>query len=127
MSWDIVIFNSIQKINTPEEVDESQLIPTVFSLVFESCFNSIIKNGKHREIKGIDYSICYFEDDEPASITLINLYGENAIYPLIDLSIKYNWQIFDTGLGEMLDLNDPSKNGYQNFQSYLNQILDRNH
>ena len=126
MSWDIVIFNSTQKINTPEEVDEDQLVLTLFSLVFESSFNNIIKNGKHREIKGIDYTICYFEDNEPVSNTLINLYGENAIYPLINLSIKHNWQIFDTGLGQMLDLNDPSKNGYQNFQSYLNQILNNN-
>ena len=55
---------------------------------------------------------------------LINLYGEDALYTLIDLSIKNEWQIFDTGIGEMIDLNNPSKNGYKGFQAYLNQILN---
>lgn len=125
MSWDIVIFNSSQKINTPEEVDENQLIPTSFSSVFKAYFKNIIKSDNHLEIKGKDFTIDYFGDDEPESTILLFLYGENAIYPLIDLATKNNWQIFDTGLGEMLDLNDPSKNGYQNFQAYLKQVLNR--
>jgi hypothetical protein len=123
MSWDIVLFNSSQKINSPEEVDERLLIPVLFSDIFEAHFLNIIKNDNHREIKGQDYSITYFADDEPGSNILLFLYGENAIYPLIDLAIKNNWQVFDTALNAMIDLQNPSKNGYENFQTYLNQIL----
>ncbi len=32
-------------------------------------------------------------------------------------------KLFDTGNGEMLDLENPEKNGYDNFQSYLQQVL----
>ncbi|SDE42769.1 hypothetical protein SAMN05216464_10699 [Mucilaginibacter pineti] len=124
MSWDIVLFNSNQRINSPEDVDEDLLIPVLFSEIFETHFKNIIKKDNHREIKGEDYSIMYFADDEPASNTLLFLYGENAIYPIIDLAIKNNWQVFDTALNEMIDLQNPSKNGYKNFQTYLNQILN---
>jgi ABC-type Fe2+-enterobactin transport system substrate-binding protein len=55
---------------------------------------------------------------------LINLYGEDAIYPIINLAIKNHWQIFDTGLGEMINLENPAKNGYENFQVYLNQVMN---
>jgi hypothetical protein len=33
-----------------------------------------------------------------------------------------NWQIFDTGNGCMIDLENPVNNGYSNFNNYLNQI-----
>jgi len=125
MSWDVVLFNSSEKITSVEDIDESKLIPTDFDLVFEHSFENIIKKANQREIKGDDFAICWFCDKEPTSNTLLNLYGENALYQLIPLAIKNNWQIFDTGSGEMIDLNNPSKNGYENFQSYLNQILNK--
>jgi len=123
MSWDIVLFNSRQKINSPEEVDESQLEPTDFCSVFENHFKQIIKNDNHREIKGSDYSIDYFTDDEKVSNKILSLYGENGLYELVILARKYNWQIFDTGLEKMIDLKNPSNNGYENFQNYLKHVL----
>ena len=54
---------------------------------------------------------------------MLSLYGENGLFVLIGLAKKQNWQIFDTGIGEMLDLESPSKNGYENFQTYLKQIV----
>jgi hypothetical protein len=125
MSWDVVIFNSKQKIVTPEDVDEEQLVPVSFALIFEDYFKNIVKHDEHHEIKGNGFSIDYFDHGEPSSNILLSLYGESAIYPLIDLAIKNNWQIFDTGLGDMIDLENPSKNGYQNFQAYLNMVLNK--
>jgi len=125
MSWDIVLFNSSQEITDPQEVDEKQLIPTSFTNAFETHFKTIIKDGDHREIKGHDFVIDYFDNDEPSSNIMLSLYGEAAIYPLIDLAIKNNWQIFDTGLGDMIDLKNPFKNGYENFQTYLNTVLNK--
>lgn len=123
MSWDIVLFKSRQKINSPEEVDDSQLEPTDFCSVLESHFEQIIKDDNHREIKGKDYSIDYFIDDGEVSNKMLSLYGESGLFELVVLARKHNWQIFDTGLGQMIDLENPSYNGYENFQSYLKQIL----
>jgi hypothetical protein len=123
MSWDIVLFNSRQKIQSVEEVDETQLAPFDFCSAFESYFDNITKDDNHREIKGNDFAIDYFGDDEPVSNKMLSLYGENGLYELVVLARKHNWQIFDTGLGQMIDLENPSINGYENFQSYLKHVL----
>ena len=125
MSWDIVLFNSRQKIESPEEVDETQLEPTDFCSVFENHFAEIVKDDNHREIKGKDFSIDYFIDDEPVSNKMMSLYGENGLYEVVALARKYGWQIFDTGHGQMIDLENPANNGYENFQSYLKYILNQ--
>lgn len=124
MSWDVVLFNSSQKINDPATLNEDKLMPISFTAIFEAYFDTIIKDDNHREIKGNGYTIDYFDDEQPVSNIMLSLYGETAIYPLIDLAIKNNWQIFDTGLGDMIDLNKPSANGYLNFEAYRTQILN---
>ena len=125
MSWDIVLFNSDEKITSVRTLDESKLMPTDFCLVFEKYFPEIIKDNNHRKIKGKDFSVNYFLDKEPVSNKLLSLYGENGIYELIELSKKNNWQIFDMSLEQMIDLDNPSKNGYMKFKEYLKQILER--
>jgi len=125
MSWDIVIFNSRQKIGNAEDIDESKLEPTDFNAAFASHFNNIVDKATAREIVGGDFSIVYYPHDELVSNTLINLYGEKGLYELVILSKKHNWQIFDTGLGQMIDLDNPANNGYESFQQYLNLILRR--
>ena len=123
MSWEIILFNSRQKINSLEEVDESQLEPTDFCAVFEDHFEKIIIDDDHREIIGNDFSIDYFTDDEKVSHKMLSLYGEKGLYELIVLARKHKWQIFETGLEQMIDLEYPSHNGYEKFQNYLKQIL----
>src|SRR5688572_14165501 len=119
MSWDIVIFSSKQKINSIEEIDEELFVPTDFNTILEKHFDNVVVDGDHREIKGENYAINYFVSSEPISNMLFNLYGENSLFELIMLSKKCGWQIFDTGNGQMLDLDHPEKNGYQDFQNYL--------
>lgn len=123
MSWDIVLFNSRQKITSVEEVDDTQLEPTDFCSAFEGHFKEIIKDDNHREIKGKDFAIDYFVDDEMASNKMVSLYGENGLFELVELAKRHNWQIFDTGNGQMIDLENPANNGYENFQSYLRHVL----
>jgi hypothetical protein len=124
MSWDVVLFNSKQKITSPEKINKDLLVPVDFSAVFEAYFSNIKSDKRHRSVTEDGFSIEYFVDEqgELSSNTLLNLYGEKAIYPLIDLAKKHGWQIFDTASGEMIDLNDPSKNGYNNFQLYLTRL-----
>lgn len=122
MSWDVVLFSSSQKINSIEEVDESMFIETDFCEVLNTHFgqakeDSIESNGK-------DYSIDYYTDEEPVSNKMISLCGENALYELVIVAKKHGWQIFDTSLNAMIDMENPAKNGYENFQSYLNKIRE---
>jgi hypothetical protein len=125
MSWDIVLFNSRQKINTVAELDENQLEPTDFDGILESSFDQIKKDDNHREIIGTDFTIDFIVHNEPVSNTMLSLYGENELYELIELAKKHNWQIYDSGIGEMIDLKNPEKNGFENHRKYVEQILNR--
>lgn len=123
MSWDIVLFNSKQKIKSVEELDENQLKPTDFTGILEKSFDGIKKDDKHREIIGTDFTIHFFTDNEHSSNFMLSIYGENSIYALIELSKKYNWQIYDSGIDGMVDLENPEKNGFDNHRKYVEQIL----
>lgn len=92
MSWDVMIFSSKQKIISIEEIDEEQFVPIDFNAVLEKHFNNMLVNDGHREIKGADYSINYFVDNEPTSNSMFNLYGENALFELILISKMYGLQ-----------------------------------
>lgn len=122
MSWDVVLFNSRQEIQSVEEIDENQLEPTDFCSALEKHFVHIDRNESHREIQGEGFTIDYHTDDAPTVSKVLSLYGENALYELIDLACKLNWQIFDTSLGQMIDLRKPAINGYKNFHNYVEQI-----
>jgi hypothetical protein len=122
MSWDIVLFNSKQTIELIEELDDAQLEQTDFFSILDSHFDNIKTDDDHREVVGKDFAINYFIDEEPVSNLMMSLYGEQGLYAMIVLAKKHHWQIFDTGLGQMIDLENPSKNGYENFQAYLKQL-----
>jgi hypothetical protein len=126
MSWDIVLFSSRQTINSVAEIDEEQLEPTDFCSALENHFKNIKKDDNHRRIIGQDFEIEYFTDTENVSNKILNLYGEKGLFEIIKLSRQNSWQIFDTGLGEMINLENPRKNGYDNFRNYLSQILNDN-
>jgi hypothetical protein len=123
MSWDIVIFSSKQKIDSLEELNKELLVPINFDAALEKYFDNIRQDGDYREISGHDFTLHYYTDPEPVSNKLFFLYGENALFELIRISKIHGWQIFDTGNGEILDLEHPEKNGYENFHKYLQHVL----
>ena len=125
MSWDIVLFNSKQKIESVAELDENQLEPTNFYEVLENSFNRIKKDDNHREIVGTDFTIDFYVHNQPVSNTMLSLCGENGLYELIELAKKYNWQIYDSGIDGMIDLENPEKNGFENHRNYVELILKR--
>ena len=125
MSWDIVLFNSKQKIHSLVEFDENQLEPTDFSGVLEKSFDQLKKDGNHREIIGTNFTIDFFADDEQSSNFMLSLFGENGLYKLIELAKKHNWQIYDAGIEEMIDLENPEKNGFVNHKDYIQHIVNR--
>jgi len=123
MSWDIVLFNSKEKIKSVAELDETQLEPTDFSGILETSFDRINKKESHREIVGNDFTIDFFSDDENSSNFMLSLYGENGLFELIELAKKHNWQIYDSGIDGMIDLENPEKNGFDNHRKYVEQML----
>ena len=125
MSWDIVLFNSKQAISSIEELDEDKFEPIDFTGILENSFKDVIKDGNHREIKGKDFSIDFFTDDEIVSNKMLSLYGENGLFELIELSKQFGWQIFDTGLGSMIDLENPENNGYENHRNYVAHVMNK--
>jgi hypothetical protein len=125
MSWDIVLFNSKEKIESIESITENQLEPTNFCSVLESSFTNVIKDEDHREIEGNDFTMSFFTDEEEVSNKMLSLYGENGLFELIELSKKFGWQIFDTGIDEMIDLENPARNGYENHKKYVEQLMKK--
>lgn len=123
MSWDIVIFSSRQKINAVEEIDEELLVEIDFSAILEKHLSNITADKNQREIKGDNYAIIHYADQEPVSNKVFSIYGEEGLFELMSVAKLYDWQIFDMGNGEMLDLEHPEKNGYSNFRSYLQHVL----
>lgn len=123
MSWDIVLFNSKQKIESVAELDDNQLEPTDYSRILESSFDHVKKDDNHREIIGKDFTIDFFVDNEQSSNFMVSVYGEKGIYALIELAKKNNWQLYDTGIDGMIDLENPGNNGFENHRKYVEQIL----
>lgn len=124
MSWSIVLFNSNQQIPSDLDFDENILKPISFSDIIERSFPEIKMQDNHREIKGIDYSIDFFIDQEPTGTKMINLYGENGLFEMIELAKIHDWQIYDTSLNEFIDLENPETNGFENHKKYVEQIIE---
>jgi hypothetical protein len=122
MSWDIVLFNSQQTIKMVEDIDDEQFLPTDFGSALESHFTNIEKDVDHRRIIGQDFEIEFFTKTDNITPMILSLSGEKALFQVVLLSRKNGWQIFDTALGQMINLENPDQNGYDNFRNYLNQI-----
>ena len=125
MSWNIVLFNSKQQIESIKDVDESQLVEIYFSEVLLNSYTHFNKNKKHIEIKGLGFSFEFFLSKDPSSNIMIQLFGENAIYELIEICKINGWQIYDSSLNQMIDFADPEKHGPKNHNDYVSQILKR--
>lgn len=123
MSWDVVLFNSKQKIESIDKLDENQLVPTDFCGIIENSFKNSNKVDNYIEIIGNDFSIDFTFLNELVSNIMLSLNGENGLFELIELAKINNWQIYDSALGEMIDLENPEKNGYKNHKSYVEKIL----
>jgi hypothetical protein len=131
MSWDVVIFNLNRKVNSVEEIGDSILVDigtyTAFKEVLQEEFPNIAVEEDWITIQGNDYTLetSLGDLDETFTNTMFQLSGENAVYALINLCKKKGWQAFDTHLGEMLDLENPERSGYQNYTAYVAQILQK--
>ncbi|WP_323028448.1 hypothetical protein [Gelidibacter japonicus] len=104
MSWEIVLFNSTQSIKSIEDLDENKFILTSFCAVLEKSFEMAKSQGR-------DFSIDFYKDDVPVYNKIVSVNDENGLFELIDIARKNNWQLFDLGLDEVIDLENPKKDG----------------
>lgn len=125
MSWDIILFNSKEKILSIDKVEKEKLEATDFCSALLSSFKHVNKDDNHIEIKGPDFSIEFFQDEKPTSNKILSLYGEHGLFEIIELAKKFAWQIFATGLGDMVDLENPERNGYKNHRKYVEKIMKK--
>jgi len=133
MSWDVVIFNLNKKVSSIEEINEDILIPIATNKEFHSLltenFPDIRWNGDCGIIERNNiYIELYLGDDNEVSFSNIIFFlrsSEESVFPVIDLCKKYGWQLFDTALDQMINLDNPEINGYDNYKKYLDQIMKR--
>ena len=133
MSWDIVIFNLNKKVSSVEEINEDVLIPIASNKGFRSLLTENFPDIKWDANRGIlERPGIYIEiftgdnDDETFSNKIFFLRdSEASIFPVIDLCKKYGWQLFDTALDQMIDLENPEQNGYSNYRSYVDFIMKK--
>jgi len=124
MSWDIVLFNPKVKLKSLSEVNIDLLKPTdFFTPILDNYKDDYFQDEDHILIKSDLYSIEFFLEDEPIENTILMLQGEKALFNLIPIAKENGWQIFDTSLEQFIDLDNPSNNGYNNFQEYLKTVL----
>jgi hypothetical protein len=130
MSWDIVLFSSAEKIISIESLNEEKLLPINFDKILIENFatkkTEDQKNGNNNmNLSSVNDDINFYFDDEPSSNKMISLYSEEALFNIIEVAKLHNWQIFDTSLGEMLDLENPAKNGFSSHKKYVEMIMNK--
>lgn len=134
MSWDVLVFKLNREIKSGSEIDETTIddIGSVASVLekLHSHFpdlelfdyGKVIENmGKiKRENFIIEFSI--IKSTETNNFLSFHLYGKQSIHAIVQLCKRNGWYIFDTTLGEILDLEESEKNGYEQFTKIRNGI-----
>jgi|KBSSwiStaDraftv2_1062776.scaffolds.fasta_scaffold249416_2 hypothetical protein len=133
MSWDVVIFNLNKKVSSVEEINEDVLIPIAsnsdFRKLITENFPDVKWDGNCGIIERVNIYIELFigdaEEDTFSNTIFFLRDSEASIFPVITLCKKYGWQLFDTSLEQMIDLDNPEKNGYAKYRSYVDMITKK--
>jgi len=131
MSWDVVVFNLKRRVSSVDEIDDGVLVEigtyANFEAILKRRFPMLANEVGWLKVDFGEYSLetSLGELDETFSNTIFHLHGENAVYELIELCKANGWQAFDTGLGHMLDLDHPERNGYMEHRRYVEQIMSK--
>lgn len=123
MSWDVVLFSSSEKITSIETLNPKALKPADFCKKLKAYFPGIEEEDEFRLIFIGESTIEYTYNDTPVNNMMFNLYGEPALVALAAFAKKNGYQLFDTALNRMLDLNKPGVNGYKNYLEDLKKDL----
>lgn len=126
MAWEIFIFKANETIEDYDSFDDSKLLEVDFVSQLEAYFPNIERDDTFHSIQGDTFAIQYFTspEDPLQAILIVELRGEKALFELGKVALKEDWQLYDSALGKMLDLQQLSENGYQVFRAYLRQIMN---
>lgn len=129
MSWDVVVFNLNKKVSSVEEINEDILIPIAtcrhFKKILHEHFPDVKWDGDRGivERENVYMELFIDESEETFSNTVFFLReGEASIFDVINFCKRHGWQLYDTALGEMIDLDNPARNGYANYAAYIKHI-----
>ncbi|NCD70824.1 hypothetical protein [Mucilaginibacter agri] len=125
MSWDVVLFNSTEKINDLETLNKQALKPADFGKKLKAHFKSIEEEEQFRIIEVEDGNIEYEYSDQPANNLLLSLDGEPALFALVEFAKKNKFQIYDASLESMLNLDKPHVNGYKDYVADVKEDMKK--
>ena len=131
MSWDILLINSNQKLDLESETVDFPLFPPRKELVriFQQTFPDIeLSEDGWGTIDEANYSIelnLGANEVDAQDQLFLNIRGNEDPAPKIaELCKKAGWQAFDTTMGDYLDLENPTRNGFSGWTAYRNQIVE---
>jgi hypothetical protein len=120
MSWDILLVNSRKPVDI--EADEYPPIPPRPEFIAQV----------NQVFPGVDWSdpalgildseeivaeIDLGDEDDLGYTVLVNVYGgEDPVAALVRLCKKHGWQAFDTSTESYLDLDNPSRESWEDFE-----------
>lgn len=130
MSWDIMLINSPRKPNLngedpdlPAFPPQSVLIETFKRVYPESHFSDDGWGSSDAEDHSIEINLGNDDDEPQTSITVFVRGGSNPVARIVQLCKLAGWQAYDTTMGDYIDLENPSKNGFDGWQSYRDQVI----
>jgi hypothetical protein len=144
MSWDLSVESRSGPMGTPEEIRSKidGVLPGVdwsdptcgfleqdgYSLEFSILGDE--GDEYEDDMEGVEEAgeTDLVEEREPqAPLTgfMIAVRGEGApLPPIVDLCKTCGWALADAGSGEEIDLDDPSDDGWREFQAFRNRVAD---
>ncbi|KFF02811.1 hypothetical protein [Chryseobacterium luteum] len=134
MSWDVLVFKLNREIKSGSEIDETTIddigseasvlekLHSHFPDLKLFDYGEVIENMGKIERENFSIEFFILKSTETQNFLSFNLYGKESIYPIVELCKRNGWCVFDTTLGEILNLEEPEKNGYEQFNKIRNGI-----
>jgi len=120
MSWDILLVNS----KTPVDIEADDYPPIPPRPDFIARVNQVFPGTDWSDpalgILDSERIVAEFDlgdEDDLGYTLLVNVYGgEDPVGALAELCKKQGWQAFDVSTESYLDLDDPSRESWENFE-----------
>ncbi len=121
MSWDILIINSAQPVDIdsddyPEFTSRADFIKKVSASIPEADWSDPSIGIVDSDAAVMEFDLG--DEEEIGSTVLVNVYGgEEPVEEIARLCKENHWQAYDIATESFLDLDNPSSETWDNFQS----------
>lgn len=133
MSWDVMIFNTRGKKPPPiEQFQESDYDPLGPAARVRERLSSLLPGidwsaptwGIY-EGDGFSIEFNVGKEDPIGSMMLHVRGGGDAIAAIVSFARPLGWSAMDCSMGDFLDLDSPSQEGWQGFQAFRDKVNDQ--